>query len=194
MLLNLDISLPSSFSLNIPIPQIEIPKIESPLEFSTDPNFSNITTNFSAGQTVYVRIKSQNDGTTSHELNLRDSNSNIISSITFTKNGDTYSASFTSPADGSYSVEASIKSGGSVVSVVQTIKVGEGTHNNVTIKNEVNTSSSGNSSSSSVSSHISSSESTHSSTPNSKVLGTVSGNVFVRLWESLMQFWDNFWH
>ena len=192
MLLSFDISIPSSFSLNIPIPQIEIPKIESPLQFSTDPSFSNITTNCSSGQTVYVRIKSQNDGATSHVLNLHDSNYNIISSATFAKDGDTYTASFTSPADGSYSVEASIKSGGSVVSVVQTIKVGEGSNNNVTIKNEVNSSDS--STSVSVSSQTSNSESTHSGTPSSKVLGTVTSNIFVRIWASLMHFWDNFWH
>lgn len=192
MLLSLDISIPSSFSLDIPVPQIEIPKIESPLEFSTNPSFSNITTNFSAGQTVYVRIKSQNDGTDSHVLNLHDSDYKIISSVTFSKNGDTYTASFTAPKDGGYSAEASIKSGGSIVSVVQTIKVGEGANNNVTIKNEVNSSNS--SATSSVSSQTSISRSSQSATPSSKVLGVVSGNIFVRIWVSLAHFWDNFWH
>lgn len=188
-------TLPPFPDLNFTVPKIEIPEINIPFETSADSNFSQKTTNFSQGQTIYVRVVSQNDGTESHVLNLRDNNYNLMQSFTFSKNGDTYTASFSAPGDGTYSLEASIKSNGSVVSLVQTIKVGDGGSTNVTIRQTNN--------SSNVSTPTPTSASTAEpiptsspgqSTPDPQVLGNTTGNIFVRIWLAIANFWDNFWH
>src|SRR3989338_3234871 len=112
------------------------------LEVASDSNFSSQTTNFSAGQTVYVRVTAANEGTDKRQLNLRDNQYNLIKSYTLSKDGSKFSASLPAPSsEGYYSLEARIESAGSVNTSVKTVKVGK--PQNANVKVSVNESSSG---------------------------------------------------
>lgn len=109
----------------------------SNLEVATDGNFSNQTTNFSAGQTVYVRISADSSGDQKHELNVRDNQYNFINSYSLNKSGSQFSASFPAPSsEGYYSLEARIESEGTNITSVKTIKVGS--PNNANVKVNIN--------------------------------------------------------
>lgn len=100
-------------------------RASSNLEVATDSNFSNQTTEVSPGQTIYVRVKSENDGQDKHQLNLRDNNYNLLQSYNLSQSGDQFTTSLPTPQnEGYYSLEAQIHSGGSVTNSVKTIKVG----------------------------------------------------------------------
>jgi len=112
------------------------------LEVASDSNFSSQTTNFSAGQTVYVRVTAANEGTDKRQLNLRDNQYNLIKSYTLAKDGSKFTASLPAPSsEGYYSLEAQIVSAGSNSTSVKTIKVGKPQNSNVKVS--VNESSSG---------------------------------------------------
>lgn len=113
------------------------------MEIATDASFANKTTKFSTGQTIYVRVSTDNDGQDKHVLNLRDNNYNFITGYSMAKNGNQFLVNFPAPASsGIYSLEANIVSSGSVSNLVQTIEVGPSTGSgqvNVKINNQVNT-------------------------------------------------------
>src|SRR3989338_5270854 len=70
----------------------------SALEIARDSTFSNRTNEFSAGQTVYVRVTSEVSGTTKRELNLRDNSYNLITTYGLSSAGSNqYTASFAAP-------------------------------------------------------------------------------------------------
>ena len=112
------------------------------LEVASDSSFSSQTTNFSAGQTIYVRTTANNEGTDKRQLNLRDNQYSLIKSYNLNKEGSKFSASLPAPSsEGYYSLEARIESAGSVSTSVKTIKVGS--PQNAKVKVSVNESSSG---------------------------------------------------
>src|SRR3989344_5145973 len=132
------------------VPDIDIPKIiddatsGSAMEIASDSSFTNKTLNFNAGQTIYVRVTTDNEGNDKHDLNLRDNNYNLITTYSMNKNGNQFLVNFPAPSSaGIYSFEANIVSSGSVSNFVQTIEVGEGgasnSQVNVKINNKVNT-------------------------------------------------------
>lgn len=107
---------------------------DNSLEVASDSNYSTQTTNFSAGQTIYVRVTANNEGTDKHQLNLRDNQYNLITSYNLSKNGSKFTASFPTPSsEGYYSLEARIESSGSVSTSVKTIKVGKPQNSNVKV-------------------------------------------------------------
>ena len=127
----------------------------SELTISKTADFSNPTTSFSSGETVYVRISANSDGSKKHDLNLRDNNYNLISTYNLEKlheqseynlqnqGNNQFLGSLTAPQDsGLYSLEARIESESSVTSSVRTIKVGSSTNSNVKVQVKVNTSNS----------------------------------------------------
>ena len=112
------------------------------LEVASDSNFSSQTTNFSARQTIYVRVAANNEGTDKHQLNLRDNQYNLISSYNLNREGSEFTASLAAPSsEGYYSLEAQITSSGSNNTSVKTIKVGN--PQNANVKVSVNEKSSG---------------------------------------------------
>lgn len=115
------------------------------LEVSKSSSFSTSDLNFSAGETVYVRVKTDTNGAT-HVLNVKDNSYSNISSVNLSKNGDSYNASFAAPSgEGYYSLEAKIEGDGASITSVKTIKVGSPSGAN--IKVNVNSSVKGTSSS-----------------------------------------------
>src|SRR3989344_4992705 len=112
------------------------------LEVASDSNFFSQTINFSAGQTIYVRVTANNEGTDKRQLNLRDNQYNLIKSYTLAKDGSKFTISLPAPSsEGYYSLEAQIVSAGSKNTSVKTIKVGK--PQNANVKVSVNESSSG---------------------------------------------------
>ena len=115
---------------------------DTSLEIASDSNFSSQTINFSAGQTIYVRVNANNEGTDKHQINLRNNQYNLIQSYNLNKEGFKYTASLQAPSsEGYYSLEAQIVSAGSNNTSVKTIKVGQ--PQNANVKVSVNESSSG---------------------------------------------------
>lgn len=111
---------------------------DSNLEVATDSNFSSQTTNFSAGQTIYVRLSSESTGDKKKVLNIRDNQYNFIQSHSLNKTGDKFSTSFSAPQnEGYYSLEAQVESDGNNTTSVKTIKVGipQNANVKVSIKN-----------------------------------------------------------
>ena len=107
---------------------------DTSLEVASDSNFSSQTTNFSAGQTIYVRVNANNEGTDKHQLNLRDNQYNLISTYNLNKEGSKFTASLGAPSsEGYYSLEAQIVSAGSNNTSAKTIKVGKPQNANVKI-------------------------------------------------------------
>lgn len=115
---------------------------DNSLEVASDSNFSSQTTNFSAGQTIFVRVNANNEGSDKHVLNLRDNQYNLLSSYNLNKGGSKFTGSLSAPSpSGYYSLEAQITSAGSNSTSVKTIKVGDGGNSNVKVM--VNENSSG---------------------------------------------------
>ena len=113
---------------------------DTSLEVASDSNFSSQTTNFSAGQTIYVRVNANNEGTDKHQLNLRDNQYNLIQSYNLNKEGSKFTASLSAPSSpGYYSLEAQITSAGANSTSVKTIKIGEA--GNASVKVDVDQSS-----------------------------------------------------
>lgn len=98
----------------------------SDLQISANSDFSNQKTEFSPGETVYVKVTANSEGKTKKELNLRDNQYNLISTYGLNYlGGNTFQGSLSAPANsGTYSLETRIESEGSVSNSVKTIKVG----------------------------------------------------------------------
>ena len=129
-------------SLFAPVFFVSIQAGDTSLEVAQDSNFASQTINFSAGQTIYVRVNANNEGTDKHQLNLRNNQYNLIQSYNLNKEGFKYTASLPAPSsEGYYSLEAQIVSAGSNNTSVKTIKVGQ--PQNANVKVSVNESSSG---------------------------------------------------
>ena len=95
------------------------------LKTSNRADFSTDVRNFNAGETVYVKIDTDNAGDSGKVLNIRDNQYNFLSSVALTKSGNTFSASFSAPsAEGYYSLEAKITSALQNTTSVKTIKIG----------------------------------------------------------------------
>ena len=60
---------------------IKIPRTSTNMEIAADAGFTNQTLQFSAGQTIYVRVTANNSGDTKSVLNLRDNLYNLLASI-----------------------------------------------------------------------------------------------------------------
>jgi len=185
------------------IPDINIDKIinsaisGSSMEIASDASFANQTLEFNAGQTIYVRVTTENDGSDKHVLNLRDNNYSLITTYSMAKSGDQFLVNFPAPQNsGIYSLEANIVSSGSVANFVKTIEVGEGGSNNsqvsVKINNQVNTDNQ-------VNTGNQSSSTSEESEPTSEVLGDTSGvfpnsddssqtGFFASLWSRIIGF------
>ncbi|MBI3282644.1 hypothetical protein HYZ70_01035 [Candidatus Curtissbacteria bacterium] len=174
-----------SFSKNWDFDDLDdkIVSSSSALEIARDSTFSNKTNEFSAGQTVYVRVTSEVSGSTKRELNLRDNSYNLITAYGLSSaGGNQYTASFAAPnTAGIYSLEARLESDGSVVNLVQTIEVGGNGNSNstvsVNINNEVNTGGEVKSSKSGISP---SPEATPSSNPEDKE--SFWGSIWNKIW------------
>lgn len=103
------------------------------VDVSKSSSFSSSDLNFSGGETVYVRIKI-NDTGSSHVLNIKDSNYSTISSVNLNRSGDSYTANFSAPgSEGYYSLEVKIEGDGTSVTSVKTIKVGSPTGANIKV-------------------------------------------------------------
>ncbi len=141
----------SSLNFSNLSPNVDVSKIVDsaganvPMEIATDPGFSQKTQNFGQGQTVYVRITTGNDGSGKHNLNVHDSEYNVLSTYQMRRSGDVFTVDFAAPkAEGTYSLEADIESSGSNLSLVKTITVGGGnSSSNVKVENLVGAGSSG---------------------------------------------------
>lgn len=96
------------------------------LDTAADANFAAAALDFSPGQTIFVRISSDNNGDTKHQLNLRDNQYNLLESFTLNKlSGNQFSVNFSAPQnEGYYSLESQLESQGSISTSVKTIKVG----------------------------------------------------------------------
>jgi|SRR3989344_815627 len=97
----------------------------SPLLVSQSSDFSSDVRDFSAGQTIYVKIETDNSGDNQKVLNLRDNSYNLLKTYPLNKSGSVYTVSFGAPSgDGYYSLEAKIESSGQNTTSVKTVKVG----------------------------------------------------------------------
>lgn len=106
------------------------------MDVSKSSNFSSADLNFSVGETVYVRVNTDKEGS-SHILNIKDNGYSTINSVDLSKSGSTYTASFGAPSEeGYYSLEAKIEGAGVSVTSVKTIKVGSPSEANIKVKVE----------------------------------------------------------
>ena len=113
------------------------------MEIASDAGFSNKTLKFNGGQTIYVRISTENEGQDKHDLNLRNSQYNLLNTYPMVWVGGQFTVNFAAPtSSGNYSLEANIVSGGSVANLVKTITVGNSDGNSqvkVDVNSQVNT-------------------------------------------------------
>lgn len=137
----------SSLNFSNLTPKIDVAQIVDsvnanvPMDIATDSAFSRKTQNFNSGQTIYVRITTDNEGSSKHNLNVHDSNYNILSTYQLNRSGNQFSVNFPAPQSaGTYSLEVNIVSGGSVLNLVKTITVGGGgnTSAKVKVENKIN--------------------------------------------------------
>src|SRR3972149_7788183 len=90
------------------IPDINIDKIinsatsGSSMEIASDASFANQTLEFNAGQTIYVRVTTENDGSDKHVLNLRDNNYSLITTYSMAKSGDQFLVNFPAPQNSAF--------------------------------------------------------------------------------------------
>lgn len=98
----------------------------SDLQISANSDYSINKTEFSPGETIYIKVTANSEGKTKKELNLRDNEYKLISTHDLNYQGNnTFQGSLAAPANsGTYSVETRIESEGSVSTSVKTIKVG----------------------------------------------------------------------
>lgn len=101
---------------------------DSAMEIFSDQNFSNSTTQFLVGETVYLKIESDDPGERERVVRLKDNQYQDISTFQLTREGNLpyiYKLNFPTPSTaGFYSVEATISSLGSQNKLVKTIQVG----------------------------------------------------------------------
>lgn len=140
----------SSLNLTNLTPKIDVANIVKsananvPMDIAADPAFSQISLKFDSGQTIYIRIATDNDGSGKHNLNVHDNDYNLLSTYALNRLGNQFTVSFPAPqTSGTYSLEADIESGGSNLNLVKTITVGSGDNSssNVKVENQVNSNS-----------------------------------------------------
>lgn len=106
--------------------QETIAQAQSKFIISKKPDFSSEDVNFSAGETVYVRVENGSSQDASAVLSLLDAGKKTILRLSMTKNGG-YKASFKAPnAGGVYYVHIEIKGEGLSFSGEKNINVGGG--------------------------------------------------------------------
>lgn len=106
----------------------------SNLIVSSDASYLSSTTNFIAGQNLYVKLETDASADGVHQLNLRDNGYNLIQTYNLSKNGNSFSTSLAAPySQGYYSLEAVIESAGTSVKSVKTIKVGSPQNANIKV-------------------------------------------------------------
>lgn len=113
-------------------------KDDSGLITATDANFASQTDNFTAGQTIWIKVDANSEGSQKRQLNLRDNIYNLLTSYSLELIGNNqFKTSFSAPnSTGYYSLEARIESPGSVSTSVKTIKVGNPQNSNINVKVE----------------------------------------------------------
>ena len=122
----------------IALPFLILPSVvadNSDLIISKNPNFSKETEEFTAGETIHVKVTANSSGTKKHDLNLRDNQYNLLETYSLEYLGDnTFRGQLPSPqSSGYYSLEARVESEDSVSTSVKTIKVGEPTSTSVNV-------------------------------------------------------------
>lgn len=122
------------------IGEVETTVSESVDTFSNN-NYQTRTTNFSPGQTIYLQVKTNIDGTTKKTIDLLDSNKNKLNSYELNKSSSNpfiYTQSFPAPdKEGIYYLDIEIRSGEtSVYKAQQNINVGQ-TSGNVKVESNV---------------------------------------------------------
>src|SRR3989344_8181154 len=106
------LSFKNDFNFDFDIPKYDIVQTSSKMEIASDSGFSNQTTNFNPGQTVYVKITSDVSGSSKKALNLRDNQYNLITSFGLSQISSSpyqFTASLTAPSAGNYSLEANLE-------------------------------------------------------------------------------------
>lgn len=102
------------------------------MEIFSDPAYSNPTSKFQPGQTVYLKIESRNPGEKTAEVKLKDNQYNDISTFRLSRQDGypyVYKVSFLAPQTaGFYSIEATIASESSQNKLVKTIQIGDQTN------------------------------------------------------------------
>ncbi len=123
----------SSLNFSNLSPKLDVSKIiesanaSAGFEITQDSVFAQPSLMFKPGQVVYVRIVTDNEGGDKHSLNVHDSDYNLLSTYQLSRSGNQFTVSFPAPQmAGTYSLEADIKSDGSVLNLVKTITVGGG--------------------------------------------------------------------
>lgn len=106
-----------------------------------DSNFSEISREFSQGETVFVRVQSSNPGMNKREITLRDNKYAVIQSFTPQRSGFgpySFTASFAAPQTPEfYSIESRIETAGSSDVDVKTIQIGKSSSANVNINTKI---------------------------------------------------------
>jgi len=116
---------------------------DSQMEIFSDPNFSSATTQFIPGETVHIKIESDDPGEKTRQIKLKDNQYRDISTFQLSRESNApyiYKVSFSTPQDpGFYSVEATIASESSQNKLVKTIQVGGSSNVNtkINVKAEV---------------------------------------------------------
>ncbi len=106
----------------------------SNLEVSNNADFSAQTLHFNGGDNIFVRLQSLSVGNLKSQLNLRDSDYNLVNTFKLQREGSYYSVILPAPyTSGYYSLEAQVESEGASTTSVKTIKVGNPTSANVSV-------------------------------------------------------------
>lgn len=112
------------------------------LEVSNNPSFGVAIKDFSVGETIYIRMNSDDSGDKQKVVNVRKNDYSLLKSYPLNKNGNMFSASFPVPgASGYYSLEARVESSDSSSVSVVTIRVGDVQGVNIKVNVNNNTSS-----------------------------------------------------
>lgn len=111
----------------------------SDLIVSPNSDFSSQKDNFTAGETIYVKVSANSDGSRKKDLNVRDNQYKLLSTYSLNHTGNNnFQTSIPAPANsGYYSLEARIEAEGSVSSSVKTIKVGNASSSSVSVDVDV---------------------------------------------------------
>lgn len=115
------------------------------MTITKDSSYSQLSREFSPGETVFVRVESKNPGLDRREITLRDNQYGVIQAFIPQRSGFgpySYTTNFPAPQDsGFYSIESRIENDGSSDVDVQTIKVGKVTNAQVKVETKVQSSS-----------------------------------------------------
>lgn len=134
-----------AFIVLIVLPKLVLAKTDS-IIVAKDPNFSNVTRNFSPSDTIYIKVTSNSSGSKQATLTLMTGESKTLQTYQLNKvseNPFTYTVSLTVPREsGVYLLSARVEDNESSFAGVVSITVGQG--GNVSTKIESNISTGGN--------------------------------------------------